>query len=1121
MPRLRTRAHCALLTLLILSFALLGQHFSSAKSVRATQAKPAQALQQLVAPTRKAAPNAPTATITVNSLADGAPTNDGQCTLREALINANFNNQSGSTDCAAGSGADTITFSALFNTPQTITLTTGEMGIIEGVTITGPGANLLTVRRADNAPDFRIFLIQQGIPNVAFSGMTISNGRTPNNSNGGGIRSQSNLTLTNVHVTGNQAGESGGGVYLEFAAGVFTGCTFSGNTATFGGGGIYYQGFGTTLRLINSTVSGNRASVGGGIENLSSVGSNSGVEVVNSTITNNTADNGGGILTFGASRTATTTLRNTIIANNTPNNLATGTNGGTPIITSQGFNLTNDNSLQTLEFLNQPTDFVNTNPLLGPLQNNGGPTPTHALLFGSRALDAGHSSNAATDQRGLPRRFDIPTINNEPDSDGADIGAYEAQAAPVQPPPPTLAINDVSKNEGNSGTTAFDFTVTLSPASAQTVTVAYISGGGTATAGSDYVPVEGLLTFAPGQTTRTITVQVNGDTTVEPDETFFVNLRSPTNATIADEQGHGTIVNDDTPSLIVQNINDSGTNSLRQVIADAPAGSTVMFSPTVFNVTRTITLTSDQLLINKNLTINGPGANLLTISGNNNNRVLRVQGSGLNVTINDLTISNGRATSSIGGGILSNSSLTLNRCVIANNLATASGGGVHLQAGATGTFTACTFSGNTASTGGGLYFESAGSQRLTLTNCTLSGNTGTTTGGALVYAALSGNSPAEIVNCTIANNNSADGGGIFIYATGAGTTATVTTRNSIYANNTNTNLRTLSESGGTATITSLEYNLTTGSGSGLLTATGDQINTNPLLGPLANNGGPTPTHALLFGSPAIDKGSSSSVATDQRGVRRPVDDPLLANAAGGDGADIGAFERTAPAVVSAASFKGSPFAQESIVALFGENLTGGIAVASTVPLPTILDSTSIMVSDSTNTGRTAPLFFVSPGQINFQIPPGTAVGAATVSVVRNGNVIASTSVTIATVEPSLFTTNASGTGTPAAVLFRVRNGVVTNEAVTSAAIDMGPDGDVLVLVLYGGGIRKRSSLAAVTMKIGGVNVGADFAGEAPGFIGLDQINTAALPRSLAGKGVVNLELTVDGKPANVVTLNFK
>ena len=298
------------------------------------------------------------------------------------------------------------------------------------------------------------------------------------------------------------------------------------------------------------------------------------------------------------------------------------------------------------------------------------------------------------------------------------------------------------------------------------------------------------------------------------------------------------------------------------------------------------------------------------------------------------------------------------------------------------------------------------------------------------------------------------------------------------------------------------------------------VNANPLLSPLQNNGGATQTRALLPGSPAIDKGSSSGVATDQRGVGRPVDDPLLANATGGDGADIGAFERTAPAVVSAASFKGNPFAQESIVAMFGENLTGGIAVASTVPLPITLDSTSVMVSDSASVGRVAGLFFVSPGQLNFQIPPGTATGAATVSVVRNGTVVASTGITISAVEPALFTANASGTGIPAAILYRVRNGNLTTESV-NAAIDLGPEGDVLVLVLYGEGIRKRTSLSAVTMKIGGISVAADFADAAPGFIGLDQINTAVLPRTLAGKGLVNLELTVDGKPANVVTLNFK
>jgi len=111
--------------------------------------------------------------------------------------------------------------------------------------------------------------------------------------------------------------------------------------------------------------------------------------------------------------------------------------------------------------------------------------------------------------------------------------------------PSTLSINDASVTEGNSGTTVATFTVTLSPTSTQTVTVAYATGAGTAGAPSDYLIATGTLTFAPGASTQTISVTVNGDTTVEADETFVVNLSSPTNATISDGQGVGTIVNDD------------------------------------------------------------------------------------------------------------------------------------------------------------------------------------------------------------------------------------------------------------------------------------------------------------------------------------------------------------------------------------------------------------------------------------------------------------------------------------------------------------------------------------------------------------------------------------------------
>lgn len=113
---------------------------------------------------------------------------------------------------------------------------------------------------------------------------------------------------------------------------------------------------------------------------------------------------------------------------------------------------------------------------------------------------------------------------------------------------PTLSINNVSSKEGDGGTTAFNFTVTLSGASNQTVTVSYATANGTATAPGDFRAAAGTVSFAPGETSKTITVIVNGDTMIEADETFTVTLSSAVNANIAGAQGVGTIQNDDAPA---------------------------------------------------------------------------------------------------------------------------------------------------------------------------------------------------------------------------------------------------------------------------------------------------------------------------------------------------------------------------------------------------------------------------------------------------------------------------------------------------------------------------------------------------------------------------------------------
>lgn len=119
------------------------------------------------------------------------------------------------------------------------------------------------------------------------------------------------------------------------------------------------------------------------------------------------------------------------------------------------------------------------------------------------------------------------------------------------PPPPALTISDVSVTEGNSGTVNAVFNVNLSAASTQAVTVTYATANGSATAGSDYVALgPATLTFAPGETSKTIVVTIQGDTLTEGNETFFLNLSAPSNATLGDAQGQGTIVDDEAPTTI-------------------------------------------------------------------------------------------------------------------------------------------------------------------------------------------------------------------------------------------------------------------------------------------------------------------------------------------------------------------------------------------------------------------------------------------------------------------------------------------------------------------------------------------------------------------------------------------
>jgi len=340
-------------------------------------------------------------------------------------------------------------------------------------------------------------------------------------------------------------------------------------------------------------------------------------------------------------------------------------------------------------------------------------------------------------------------------------------------------------------------------------------------------------------------------------------------------------------TFVVVNTNDSGPGSLRQALQDNNVfgGNTISFSSAVNGM---ITLAS-ALEITNAITISGPGAKVLTVSGNNANRVFGISSGP--VSISDLTVANGN--SGIGAGVYAfipaGSLLTIQNCVFTNNNATSDGGALYCQNPSA--ILNSTFRNNRASgggggggTGGAIY----GFNGLGITNCTFVGNVATNTvfgtgrGGAIANAS----GFTYIYACTILSNTAAMSGG------GVAALSFVYVRNSIIARNTApTDPDTYGNFG------SQGYNLIGNSGSttGWSAGNGDQVGSggfpvNPLLGPLQDNGGPTPTMSPLPGSPAIDKGKTGASVTDQRGRTRPFEYVTIPNATGGDASDIGAAE---------------------------------------------------------------------------------------------------------------------------------------------------------------------------------------------------------------------------------------
>ena len=334
-----------------------------------------------------AAPAAPAATFTVNTTADppGGGCTGGTCSLRQAITAVN-----------AGAGGDRIDVPA-----GRIVLSLGVLSVDRPVTIAGAGARESIVDA--NASSSVINFGPAASPSVVRD-LTFTGGR---GSGTAGIYNQATLTLTNVAVTGNVATSfAAGGVYNESAGNLtIERSTISGNTAGTIGGGVYNL---NALTVTNSTITGNTANISGSNWEGGGLYTDGTATIVNSTIAGNTAFRGGGIDVAGGS---TATLKNTIVAQNTATGAGQPANCRlTGTLTSQGSNLEDAN---TCGFA-VAGDLPNTPPGIGPLQGNGGPVDTRALVTGSQAVDRG-SGCPATDARGVTR----------PQQGGCDIGAYE------------------------------------------------------------------------------------------------------------------------------------------------------------------------------------------------------------------------------------------------------------------------------------------------------------------------------------------------------------------------------------------------------------------------------------------------------------------------------------------------------------------------------------------------------------------------------------------------------------------------------------------------------------------------------------------------------------------------
>ncbi len=792
--------------------------------------------------------------------------------LREAIITAN-----------GQAGPNTITFAeAVFGA---ITLTLGELPITESLTITGPGQSVLKI---DADGQSRVFNVSgdsgPAAIDLAITGLTITGGQTIGNNsftpgdnlfNGGGIRfnSTGNLTLTSSTVSGNRTSgflagggaiytssgtislvgstiannstagffAPGGGILTSTGAVTLTDSTISGNFTTgdnSSGGGLFTVT--GDLSIFNSTVSGNQVtgldSDGGGL-----LVNNSLVRIVNSTLTRNEASRaGGGLMTVASADNKTLTIHNSIIAGNIAPTSADFTAPTSPATKLDVRNsLIGDNAGTSLA----PTTTINgnligttaaqINPVLGPLNLNGGATQTHALLTGSPALNAGNNALAvdagntalALDQRRFAR-IDNTTV---------DIGAYEFQRVTeafffivtttedeVDGDFPFSLREVINFANGNPGPD----TITFDGEALGELSFLLDNVGNLKLSLGELPITESLTIVGPGQTVLSIDADqrsrvfhVFGDSLID---LAISGVSINGGQTTADSDGGGGIRFSSTGTLTLTDSTVSGNTTS----GNFSRGGGIYSSAGAVNLVRST------IAVNGTSGLSSTGGGVSTISG-----AVRLTAS----TITGNTTSGDRAS---GGGISTyNGDISLINSTLSSNRVT-----------------------GTDSDGGGLHFDDS---LVTIVSSTIANNEANRTGGGLNLFADSSDQKLTIHNSIIAANTATTNAD-FTAPTSPGTNLEV--RSSLIGDNTGTSL--------TATTT------TDGN---LIGTSATKID--PRLGPLALNGGTMPTHALLTGSPAINAGSNAriptGIVTDQRGAPFTRTSGVV---------DIGAFEaQTLPA----------------------------------------------------------------------------------------------------------------------------------------------------------------------------------------------------------------------------------